>query len=131
MPRLAILFAILTLLTPGWCYPNQTQTATTTEPAKAQLLPSPEMQRLFDAFTGEWAVSESFEISPSRHGQTRQGTASFRAGPGFSLIEDYQSNGSAGKLNFLAVLWWDQSAKSYRLLTCANNDGCEVRGTAK
>jgi len=72
-----------------------------------------------------------FEISTSQQGKMREGTASFRAGSGYSLIEDYQSNGSAGKLNFLALLWWDQSAHLYRLLTCANNDGCQQRETVK
>src|SRR3981081_1028622 len=92
---------------------------------------SPEMQKLIDAFVGDWVGSENFEVSASRQGQTRQGTASFRAGPGFSLIEDYKSNGSAGELNFLGILWWDQPTRVYRLLTCSNNDGCQVRGNAK
>jgi hypothetical protein len=97
----------------------------------AALQPSPEMKKLSDAFTGDWIVRESFEVDATRHGMGRQGTASFRLGPGFSLIENYQSNGSAGELHFLAMLWWDQSARVYRLLTCANNDGCELRGTAQ
>ena len=45
------------------------------------------------------------------------------------MIQDYRSGGSAGSLRFLAVLWWDQTAQVYRLLTCANNDGCSLRGT--
>lgn len=49
----------------------------------------------------------------------------------FSLVEDYRSSGSAGNLRFLALLWWDQRAQVYQLLTCANNDGCGLRGTAK
>jgi hypothetical protein len=92
---------------------------------------SPEMQKLADTFVGSWKVTEAFEVGASKQGTTRQGTASFRVGPGVSLIEDYQSNGSAGRLNFLALLWWDPSAHAYRLLTCANNDGCQLRGTAK
>jgi hypothetical protein len=44
------------------------------------------------------------------------------------LIEDYRSGGSAESLRFLALLWWDQTAQVYRLLTCANNDGCNLRG---
>jgi hypothetical protein len=95
-----------------------------------ELQPSPEMQKLIDSFSGNWTVRETFEVSASRQGKTRQGTASFRAGPGFSLIEDYRSDGSAGSLRFLALLWWDQTAQVYRLLTCANNDGCSLRGTA-
>jgi len=47
------------------------------------------------------------------------------------LIEDYRSTGSAGTLSFLGLLWWDESAHFYRLLTCANNDGCQLRGTAQ
>jgi len=47
------------------------------------------------------------------------------------LIEDYRSTGSAGTLSFLGLLWWDESTHIYRLLTCANNDGCQLRGTAK
>ena len=92
---------------------------------------SPEMQKLSDAFVGKWKVTESFEVSASMQGKTRQGTASFRLGPGASLIEDYQSNGSAGPLSFLGLLWWDPSGHVYRLLTCANNDGCHPRGSAK
>src|SRR6266496_6275039 len=93
------------------------------KPFSTELCASPEMQKLIDAFVGDWVVSENFEVSASRQDQTRQGTASFRAGPGFSLIEDYKSNGSAGELNFLGILWWDQAARVYRLLTCVNNDG--------
>jgi hypothetical protein len=47
------------------------------------------------------------------------------------LIEEYRSTGSAGTLSFLGLLWWDESAHIYRLLTCANNDGCQLRGTGK
>jgi len=95
--------------------------------------PVPEMQRLVDTFAGEWRVSETFalEVGTPRQEKTRQGTVSFRVGPGVSLIEDYRSNGSAGNLRFLGLLWWDQSAQLYRLLTCANNEGCRLRGTAK
>ena len=89
------------------------------------------MEKLLDAFRGDWAVSESFGISASQRGKARHGTASFRMGPGLSLIEDYKSSGSAGELQFLALLWWDQSAQVYRLLTCANNDGFGLRGTAR
>ncbi|HXB55530.1 MAG TPA: hypothetical protein VN461_12140 [Vicinamibacteria bacterium] len=99
------------------------------KPPAAPLEPSPEMARLLQAFTGDWSVSESFEISQSRRGATRQGVASLKAGPGFSLLEEYRSNGSAGELRFLGVFWWDPNSKVYRLLTCSNNDGCGLRGT--
>jgi hypothetical protein len=89
------------------------------------------MERLFQAFVGSWNVRETFEISASKKGAVREGTAVFREGPGFSLMEDYRSNGSAGELRFLGILWWDAHARLYRLFTCANNDGCEVRGTLR
>jgi hypothetical protein len=92
---------------------------------------SAEMRRVLDAFGGDWEVSETFEVSESRHGKAREGTASFRLEPGSSLIENYRSDGSAGQLNFLALLWWDPSTNLYRIVTCANNDGCEMRGTLK
>jgi hypothetical protein len=48
------------------------------------------------------------------------------------LIEDYHSDGSAGRLDFLAIIWWDKDAKLYRFFTCANDvkHACELRGTA-
>src|SRR5215469_9291883 len=110
---------------------SQQPGATVPKSASSDLRPAPEMQRLLDAFVGNWHVNESFEVSASRQGKTRQGTASFRVGPGVSLIEDYRSTGSAGSLSFLGLLWWDQSAHLYRLLTCANNEGCQLRGTVK
>ena len=110
---------------------SQQPGATVPKSASSDLRPAPEMQRLLHAFVGSWHVNESFKVSASRQGKTRQGTATFRAGPGYSLIEDYRSTGSAGTLSFLGLLWWDESAHIYRLLTCANNDGCQLRGTAK
>ena len=129
MNRIGIAVAFMALL--GSWGQTQKPDATVLKSLNSEERPSPQMQRLFDAFVGSWQVTETFEISGSRQGKMRQGKASFRAGPGPSLIEDYRSTGSAGELDFLAFLWWDQPAGVYRLLTCANNDGCELRGTAK
>jgi hypothetical protein len=112
--------------------PSQTAKNSIAKKALQPFRASPEMQRLLDAFIGSWKVSEVFEVSElSQPGKTREGVATFRRGPGASLIEDYTSDGTAGLLNFLAILWWDQSAQLYRFLTCANNNSCAVRGTAK
>ena len=128
MTRIGTMAALLVLLGANGAHSRR---ADVTAPMSqgSELQPSPEMQRLIDTFSGNWTVRETFEVSASRQGKTRQGTASFRVGPGFSLIEDYRSGGSAGSLRFLALLWWDQTAQVYRLLTCANNDGCSLRGT--
>ena len=130
MNKIVTMTALIVLLgvSPGR---SQQPGATVPKSASSDLRPAPEMQRLLDAFVGNWHVNESFKVSASRQGKTRQGTATFRAGPGYSLIEDYRSTGSAGTLSFLGLLWWDESAHIYRLLTCANNDGCQLRGTAK
>lgn len=118
--RSCILLAFFSVLVPV-CIHSEPAAPTT---VNTRTQPSREMQRLLDVFVGSWTVSESFEVSASKPGKARQGTASFRVGPGLSLVEDYKSNGSAGELSFLALLWWDRSTRLYRLLTCANNDGC-------
>jgi hypothetical protein len=99
--------------------------------ANPALAPSPEMKKLLQAFTGDWNVSENFEVSATKQGRMRQGHATFTTGPGFSLVEEYRSNGSAGELRFLGVLWWDPKSNAYQFFTCANSEGCSVRGTAR
>lgn len=130
MTRIGIMIAILLLFGAKSMHGQRTNAAAP-KSVDGELKPSPEMQRLIDTFSGDWVVRETFELNPSPNRKTRQGSASFHAGPGFSLIEDYRSNGSAGTLRFFALLWWDQTAQVYRLLTCANSDGCSMRGTAK
>jgi hypothetical protein len=60
----------------------------------------------FQAFVGYWRVEEAFaqsEFFPK--GGSRTGRAHFTIGTGgTSLIEDYHSNGSAGRLDFLMVV---------------------------
>src|SRR5262244_2576640 len=126
--RIETMIALLVLLGANRTHSRRVD-VTTPISMRSELQPSPEMQRLIDTFSGNWTVSETFEVSASRQGQTSRGTASFRVCPGFSLIADYRPVGSAGILRFLALLWWDQTAQVYRLLTCANNDGCSLRGT--
>jgi hypothetical protein len=130
MNRIGMTAALIVLLGAS---SRHSQTTDTTGPGfvSSELQPPPEIEKLLDAFAGNWTVSETFEVSASRQGKTRQGTASFRIGPGFSLVEDYRSTGSAGDLNFSGLLWWEQKTQVYRLFTCANNDGCGLRGTAK
>jgi hypothetical protein len=93
----------------------------------------PEMHKLFRAFLGRWTVKETFERNEySPGGGERSGTARFTVGSGgSSLIEDYHSNGSAGRLDFLAVVWWDPGERAYRSFTCTNApNACALRGSA-
>ena len=104
----------------------------TSEPA-AMAASHPEMHRLFRTFLGRWTVHETFERNEfSPGGGERTGSARFTvASGGTSLIEDYHANGSAGRLDFLAVIWWDPGSRSYRFFTCSNGrDACAIRGAA-
>jgi hypothetical protein len=90
MNRIGMTAALIVLLGAS---SRHSQTTDTTGPGfvSSELQPPPEIEKLLDAFAGNWTVSETFEVSASRQGKTRQGTASFRIGPGFSLVEDYRS----------------------------------------
>jgi hypothetical protein len=100
----------------------------------AESTASPAMKHLFQAFVGYWRVEETFaqsEFFPK--GGSRRGRAHFSIGTGgTSLIEDYHSNGSAGKLDFLMVVWWDSEIQRYRVFTCSNDsqNAGKLRGTA-
>lgn len=131
MKNLSTLLTILAILCVSLTRSKEGEEAVAARSLEAEQRPSPEMQKLLDAFRGDWEVSENFEVRGPGHGKSRHGIASFRAGPGISLIEDYNSSGSAGDLHALALLWSDPSLRAYRYLTCANNDGCERRGTAR
>ena len=123
--------ALLAFSCGTWGQSQKSHPSETKKPVETELRPSPEMERLLKTFVGKWLVKETFEVDATKKGRTREGTATFRAGPGFSLLEEYRSNGSAGELRFLALLWWDPESQVYRFLACANNDGCRLRGTAK
>ena len=92
-------------------------------PVAAASAASPSMNKLFRVFVGDWTVSETFqrnEFFP--RGGERKGEARFTVGTGgTSLIEDYHSNGSAGKLDFLLVIWWVPDARVYKVFTCSNS----------
>ena len=95
---------------------------------------SPEMERLIKVFAGHWRTSETMERSAFfPNSGTRHGVAGFRPiADGAALVEEGHSDGSAGRLSFYIVIWWDKDAALYRFLTCfhAHSLGCELRGTA-
>jgi hypothetical protein len=124
--RVALVVALL--LGVGTVAPAQQTSDQSAAPAAR-----PEMHKLFRAFLGRWTVKETFERNEfSPGGGERTGTARFTVGSGgSSLIEDYHSNGSAGRLDFLAVMWWDPGARTYRVFTCTNEaNACALRGSA-
>lgn len=127
MKRSTLLLAVVVLLLAYVCAQTRQK-----QPNDAANSARPEVQKLLRSFEGTWSVFENFPKSDFfPKGGARTGTAKITAGPGrLSLVEDYHSNGSAGKLDLLAILWWDSAAQTYRPLICANDgEGCVVRGT--
>lgn len=104
------------------------------EIGEGRVTPAPEIKRLYDAFGGDWDTSEKRERTqffPS--GGERKGRSHVRlAAGGAMLVMEGHSDGSAGPLSYIIVVWWDKEASLFRYFTCfkAEGSGCEVRGTA-
>jgi hypothetical protein len=84
---------------------------------------NPEMARLARALAGDWDTTEHMERSEFfPNGGERRGRAHVHlAAGGTTLVNEVHSDGSAGKLDGLVVIWWDPGAKTYRLFTCFND----------
>jgi hypothetical protein len=68
------------------------------------------------------------------NGGSRHGIAHVRlAAGGTTLIYEVHSDGSAGKLDGMLVIWWNKEASLYPVFVCFNNPShpCEIRGTAR
>jgi hypothetical protein len=101
-------------------------------PAKTSA--SPEMDRLAKALAGDWNTTETMERTQFfPNGGSRHGTVHARlAAGGTTLIYEVHSNGSAGELDGMLIMWWDKAASLYRFIACFNNPNnpCRMRGTA-
>jgi hypothetical protein len=95
---------------------------------------SPEMNRLANALAGDWNTTETMERSelfPS--GGSRRGVTHVKLDAGgTTLVYEVHSDGSAGRLDGLLLIWWDKGRQLYRFFTCFNNYNhpCQLRGTA-
>ena len=104
----------------------------TTVAAKSEAVS--EIERLARVLVDDWNTTETMERSEffptggSRHGVVH---ASVTAG-GTALLYEVHSDGSAGKLEGMLVIWWDEDSHIYRLFACFNNPHhpCTMRGTA-
>lgn len=96
--------------------------------------PTAEIKKLFDAFAGDWETSEKRERTQFfPNGGERKGRSHARlAADGAMLVMEGHSDGTAGPLSYIIVVWWDKDANLYRYFTCFKDtgSGCEVRGTA-
>jgi hypothetical protein len=85
--------------------------------------PGSSMQKLVDALSGRWSISQS-----NADGTTAQGEEIWRVGAGgVPLVEEYRVTNSKGReLADYAAFWWDNKAKKYRGIWCAHftDQGC-------
>jgi hypothetical protein len=104
------------------------------EIGEVNVQPTPEIKRLFEALAGDWDTSEKRERTQFfPNGGERKGRSHVRLGAGGAmLVMEGHSDGSAGSLSYIIVVWWDKDANLYRYFTCFKDadSGCEVRGTA-
>lgn len=104
------------------------------EIGEIQVQPVPEIKRLFETLGGDWNTTEKRERTRFfPNGGERKGRTHVRLGAGgATLVMEGYSDGSAGPLRYLIVVWWDKDASQYGFFTCFKDEdsGCEVRGTA-
>jgi hypothetical protein len=124
---------VLVLITPFLLRAAAQQTHSTTPPSSSSVVP--EMERLAKALVGDWNTTETMErgeVFPN--GGSRHGLVHARlAAGGTTLIYEVHSDGSAGRLDGMLVIWWDKAANFYRVFVCFNNPNhpCEMRGTGR
>src|SRR6185437_14030592 len=106
--------------------------------AKAQSLtstpgPSPEIESLIKALTGEWSLSVKFEPSASApNGLINTGEETWRPGPGgFTLLEEEHLQMSKADVFLLGIIWWNSLAKNFQGMECQNllPYTCDVKGS--
>ena len=121
---------LLTVLIPSLA--GAQQSGKSTQPPESA--GNPEMARLAKALTGDWDTAERMKKSQFfPNGGSRHGRSHIRlVADGTSLFAEFHSNGSAGKLDGLYVIWWDKPANIYNFFVCFNDSKtpCKLRGTA-
>jgi len=130
MIRLSLIVPLLcVLILPCLAFTQNRKSAGAPEDAT-----SPEMKGLAVALAGDWNNVETMERSEFfPNGGGRRGISHCGLTTGGTILScEGESDGSAGKLNHLVVIWWDKDAKIYRFFTCFKDydSGCQVRGTA-
>ena len=103
-------------------------------PAKPGESPVPKMSRLAKALVGDWDTTETMERSTYfPNGGKRSGVSRWRLAVGGTIIVgEGDSDGSAGHLAHMLLIWWDNQAKTYGYFVCFKDTGssCQARGTA-
>ena len=127
-----LLVGTLVLIIPSVLRATAQQTGSATSPSPSS--PVSEMERLAKALVGDWDTTETMEKGEFfPNGGSRHGVVRVRlAAGGTTLIYEVHSDGFAGKLDGMLVIWWDKPSNLYRVFVCFNNPNhpCEMRGTA-
>jgi hypothetical protein len=103
------------------------------EVGEANVQPTPQIKKLFEAFAGDLGYQREKRanaIFPERRREQRKIAHTAGAG-GATLLREAHSDGTAGPLRYIIVVWWDKDASLYGYFTCFKDtgSGCEVCGT--
>jgi hypothetical protein len=124
---------LLALITPAFLS-FMSAFAQVKEIGETNVQPTPEIKKLYDSLAGDWDTTENFEHTEffPKGGERKGRTHTRLAAGGAMLAMEGHSDGSAGPLSYIIIVWWDKSANLYRYFTCFKDtgSGCEVRGTA-
>ena len=94
--------------------------------------PSPEIESLTKALTGEWSLSVKFEPSGSTpNGLVNTGEETWRPGPGgFTSLEEEHLHFPEADGFLLGIIWWNTTTKSLHGMECQNllPYTCDVKG---
>src|SRR5690348_16436720 len=94
--------------------------------------PSPEIQSLTKALTGEWSLSVKFEPSASApNGLANTGEETWRPGRGgFTLLEEEHLRFPETDAFLLGIIWWNTTTKTLQGMECQNllPYTCDVKG---
>ena len=87
--------------------------------------PPAEMSLLYPRI-GRWEVTIRTEPSEGLpRGGIDKGMMSIEKGPGgFSIIQNFHSQGASGDLLGQSYSWWDRATKAYKSVWCDNLQGC-------
>lgn len=113
---LILLFAVISAACLAQTNPNAVPKRSASELRESVLNPSPEMQKLFNVFSGTWSIRLEHP-----DGTRGQGVESWQPGPGgSSLFEHEQDTYGGTKIVGFSATWWDAKAKGYRAIWCDN-----------
>lgn len=94
--------------------PRETQEKKASE-AEPAAKPGPEMEKL-KFLLGTWTYTETYEKTPLYpNGGQNTGTYISKLGPGgFSIVNDFHSEGPVGDFQGLDIITWDPAVQSYK-----------------